>query len=45
MKYTEVTTMDVYRQYGSLWHLSLLIKLLNSSHEDDGVNLYNWMFV
>lgn len=46
MKYREVTTMDMYREYGNSWHLFYLIQMSNYfTHKDDGVDLYNWLFV
>jgi hypothetical protein len=37
--------IDVYSEYGSIWHLHSLIVILNSSHKDSGCNLHNWMFI
>lgn len=45
MKYTEVTTMDMYYEYGNNWHLIMLIQMSNFTHKDSGVNLYNWLFI
>lgn len=44
MNNMESTTIDIYSEYGSIWHWSTLIRLLGSSHKDDGVDLYSWMF-
>jgi hypothetical protein len=40
-------TIKLYSQYGDgdMWHIHLLVKMLNTTHKVDGCNLYSWMFV
>jgi hypothetical protein len=40
-------TIKLYSQYGDgdMWHIHLLVKILNTTHKVDGIKVHDWMFL